>query len=386
MFAKLDNDINNNDNNEELNILENKNNLIEQSNVVENKNNLTETNTTNENIKSQDELSKLIKDIPLNNLNDYYDIETNLFKKKIEKLNLKFYWIYESFIGEDNNNLLYPYNKLFLILFKEISLYIEEILRLNKQLTLKNKNEKFYLQKINDYKKKEKDFLQNKLIIKNLERNIKTLEKHNEKLKNDLEKMSKKLFNINIPSFSNNSNYTVWRNNLSNKGKLKNNSKGSNKNNIININEQGSVLSTGSNKVTNRIYINKKNRSKEIARNITNNNIHSNNNRFTKTTNVSNGNNNKDFIYLGINQCDEEIKNLNLIENLLINCYENYNKNKLLKRKKNQSYKMLSPERSNINKNQPKLTSYKKKLFKTKIKTTDSIDYKAIDIINGNKI
>ncbi len=82
MFAKLDNDINN-DNNEELNILENKNNLIEQSNVVENKNNLTETNTTNENIKSQDELSKLIKDIPLNNLNDYYDIETNLFKKKL---------------------------------------------------------------------------------------------------------------------------------------------------------------------------------------------------------------------------------------------------------------------------------------------------------------
>ena len=413
MFAKLDNDINNNnnDNNEELNILENKNNLIEQSNVVENKNNLieqsnfvenknnlieqsnvvenknnlTETNTTNENIKSQDELSKLIKDIPLNNLNDYYDIETNLFKKKIEKLNLKFYWIYESFIGEDNNNLLYPYNKLFLILFKEISLYIEEILRLNKQLTLKNKNEKFYLQKINDYKKKEKDFLQNKLIIKNLERNTKTLEKHNEKLKNDLERMSKKLFNINIPSFSNNSNYTVWRNNLSNKGKLKNNSKGSNKNNIININEQGSVLSSGSNKVKNRIYINKKNRSKEIARNITNNNIHSNNNRFTKTTNVSNGNNNKDFIYLGINQCDEEIKNLNLIENLLINCYENYNKNKLLKRKKNQSYKMLSPERSNINKNQPKLTSYKKKLFKTKIKTTDSIDYKAVDIINEIK-
>ena len=186
-------------------------------------------------------------------------------KKKIEKLNLKFYWIYESFIGEDNNNLIYPYNKLFLILFKEISLYIEEILRLNKQLTLKNKNEKFYLQKINDYKKKEKDFLQNKLIIKNLERNTKTLEKHNEKLKNDLEKMSKKLFNINIPSFSNNSNYTVWRNNLSNKGKLKNNSKGSNKNNIININEQGSVLSTGSNKVKNRIYINKKNSSKEIA-------------------------------------------------------------------------------------------------------------------------
>ena len=400
MFAKLDNDINNNDNNEELNILdyknnlieqsnvvENKNNLIEQSNVVENKNNLTETNTTNENIKSQDELSKLIKDIPLNNLNDYYDIETNLFKKKIEKLNLKFYWIYESFIGEDNNNLLYPYNKLFLILFKEISLYIEEILRLNKQLTLKNKNEKFYLQKINDYKKKEKDFLQNKLIIKNLERNTKTLEKHNEKLKNDLEKMSKKLFNINIPSFSNNSNYTVWRNNLSNKGKLKNNSKGSNKNNIININEQGSVLSSGSNKVKNRINKKKKNRSKEIARNITNNNIHSNSNRFTKTTNVSNGNNNKDFIYLGINQCDEEIKNLNLIENLLINCYENYNKNKLLKRKKNQSYKMLSPERSNNNnKNQPKLTSYKKKLFKTKIKTTDSIDYKAVDIINGNKI
>ena len=79
-------------------------------------------------------------------------------------MNLKFYWIYESVIGDNNNDLLYPYNKLFLILFKELSLYIEEIVRLNKQLNLKNKNEKYYIQRINDYKQKEKDFIQNKQI------------------------------------------------------------------------------------------------------------------------------------------------------------------------------------------------------------------------------
>ena len=111
MFAQINQKQNIDNNNSNINI--NNNDLEDQNDIIDNKNNT-------------DDLSKLIKEIPLNTLNDYYDIESNLFKKRIEKLNLKFYWIYESLIGEDNNiNLLYPYNKLFLILFKEISLYIE---------------------------------------------------------------------------------------------------------------------------------------------------------------------------------------------------------------------------------------------------------------------
>ena len=113
------------------------------------------TEIQNENIS---DLTSILKDIPLNNLNDYYSIETSIFKKRIEKLNLQFFWIYESILqgqninmnnSKDNTNninsntkLIFPYNKLFLILFKEISLYIEEITRLNKQLSAKNKKRK----------------------------------------------------------------------------------------------------------------------------------------------------------------------------------------------------------------------------------------------------
>ena len=121
----------------------------------------------NENSKNNiSDISTILKEIPLHNLNDYYSIETSVFKKRIEKLNLQFFWIYESILEgqnpnnpSDNNNnndinskqnLIFPYNKLFLILFKEISLYIEEIIRLNKQLNVKNKNEKFYTNKINE--------------------------------------------------------------------------------------------------------------------------------------------------------------------------------------------------------------------------------------------
>ena len=366
MFAKFNIDSNNNDK-RSLNEIDNKNNIIEHN---KNNNNI-------EDLKSQDELSKLIKDIPLNNLNDYYDIETNLFKKRIEKLNLKFYWIYESVIGDNNNDLLYPYNKLFLILFKELSLYIEEIVRLNKQLNLKNKNEKYYIQRINDYKQKEKDFIQNKQIIKNMERNIKNLEKNNEKLKNELEKVNKKFLNTNALTLSNNSNFVEWKNNLSNRRRIKDIHKDINKNHSININEQGSILSTGSNNMQNRTHMNKKNKSKEIARN-----INSNSSIYTKTTNISYGNNNKDIIYFGINQCEEEIKNLNLIENLLINCYEI----KSPKRKKIQSYKIFSPVKYNNINNPTKITSYRKSLYKSKMKTSESIDNKANNIINAHKI
>ena len=348
-----------------------------------NNNKSNEENKNEESPKNQDEIDKLIKEIPLNNLNDYYDIETNLFKKRIEKLNLKFYWIYESVLGEETtNNLLYPYNKLFLILFKEISLYIEEILRLNKQLNLKSKNEKFYIQKINDYKKKEKDFLLNKQKIKIIEKNLKISEKNNEKLKNEIDKLNKKIMNTNNSIFNSNSNFAAWKNNLSNNRKFNIFNKTSTKLYNGNITEQGSIMSSGSNNLSNRNYINKKNKSKELTVNINNNNgINSNSSLYTKTTNVSSGNNNN-FIYLGITQCEDEINNLNLIENLLMKYY----KKKSLTKRKIQSYKKLSPERINNINNETNFSSFKKKLYTKKIKNKNkSLDYKTNIINIGNK-
>ena len=358
----------------------------------ERQNNLDEQNNGGENITNLDEVSILIKEIPLNNLNDYYDIETNLFKKRIEKLNLKFYWIYDSVLGEENtNNLLYPYNKLFLILFKEISLYIEEILRLNKQLNLKNKNEKYYIQKLNDYKLKEKDFLISKQVIKNLQRNIKSLEKNNEKLKNEIDKMNKKIFSSNMPGLNHNTNFGMWKHNISSGGKHKNYNKAMSKFNTGITSEQGSVMSSGSNSNTNRLHLNKKNIFKELGGNgnaNTNTNIiNSNSSINSKTTNISLGNNYKDIVCFGITQCEDEINNLNMIENMLTKYYDNNNKKKKLFKGKNKSCKKLSTDR--IKNNQFNCTLYKRNTYYEKRlkKSNKSIECKTASVItNTNKI
>ena len=351
---------------------------ISQPNIDDDQNLNSSIIQNNNEEQIEDEISNLIKEIPLNNLNDYYDIETNLFKKRIEKLNLKFYWIYDSVLGEETNNiLLYPYNKLFLILFKEISLYIEEILRLNKQLSSKNKNEKYYMQKINDYKLKEKDFLLSKHTIKNLQRDIKTLEKNNEKLKNEIVKINKKIVNSNGPTFNNNSNFGIWKNNLYNGQSYKNFNKISNKFYTGNVTEQGSVMSSGSNRLSCGAHLNKKHKSKEINRNINSNRIQ-NSSTNTKTTNISSANNNKDIIILGINQCEDEINNLNIVEKMLMKCLDNDKKKKLFKGKsKSKHYKLSSPEK--YNNSQVHFTAYKKSSYNDKKvkKANKSLDYKA---------
>ena len=352
-----------------------------------NQKNLDIQNNDKERENNLDELSNIIKEIPLNNLNDYYDIETNFFKKRIEKLNLKFYWIYESELGGENiKTLLYPYNKLFLILFKEISLYIEEILRLNKQLCLKNKNEKYYIQKINDYKTKEKDYLSNKQIIKNLERNIKKLEKNNEKLKNDIEKKNRKLFSPNVPKYSN-KNFGMWKHNKSRNEIFKVDNK-TTKSKIYSgiTTEQASVMSYGSNQNTNRAHNNKTNISKELIGCANSNRINSNSSINTKTTNFSSGNNVKDIALLGINQCEDEIKNLNMIENMIMKYYDNINKKKSSFKRKNVIYKKLSP--TNITKNDIDYTIYKRNTnyHKKLVKNNKSLDYKTVTINNTNRI
>ena len=103
-------------------------NNLQQSNT----NNTTENININDsnNNKSSLNILNFISEMPFDNLNDYYDIESSLFLKRIEKLNLKFFWTSESILNQQD--IKYPFNKLFLILFKQISLYIEEIARLNK--------------------------------------------------------------------------------------------------------------------------------------------------------------------------------------------------------------------------------------------------------------
>ena len=377
------------------------------------------------------ELSSILQEIPLHNLNDYYNIETNIFKRRIEKLNLQFFWIYESILeGQNFNNnntenninnsskqtLIFPYNKLFLILFKEISLYIEEIIRLNKQLNSKNKNEKIYLNKLNDYKIKEKDYLMNKQMIKTLQRNISNLEKNIEKLKKENEKLNKKLFsekyshtknfngnnNINKHGFcfSINNNINNYRyQNYQRANTIYNEYYGFN-----NLTDQENINSSNRNNFsikTNKI-MNKVNKSpsKEIVKTINkedmNKLINSCDRLYEKNeydnfyTNTETDNDNKNLVYMNINQCQDEINNLNKIENLLMNFIQNGTKN--LSTESNKSFKNLmnSPKNNvkykiNIDKNNH--SSSKKFLFNDKkIKKINKVlDFRSNIITNKNK-
>ena len=253
------------------------------------------------------QIYNFINDMPFENLNDYYDIESSLFLKRIEKLNLKFYWTSESILNQQD--IKYPYNKLFLILFKQISLYIEEIARLNKQLKQKTKNEKNFQIKISQMKQKEKENMLNKQMLKNLQRDNKLLEKKNEKNKEQIEKLNKKIANLN-KNDKNSSTTGIERINYN---------KDSN-NNIVgsprfscatlgydSIITQETILSKNTNKMTetndenrNTINVKTKHKNKSVSNSI--------NKSF---------NNNREIINNGINLCDEELENLDIIEEIL---------------------------------------------------------------------
>ena len=263
--------------------------------------------STSEDINNDINLNimNLINEMPFENLNDYYDIETSLFLKRIEKLNLKFYWTSECVLNQQD--IKYPYNKLFLILFKEISLYMEEISRLNKQLKQKTKSEKYYQTKIALLKQKEKENILNKQMLKNLQRDNRLLEKKNEKNKIEIEKLTKKLANIlndNVPyKHSNNASFGVTSPKLSN---ITND----------NVTYQGSVISNKSNQISDMspekyaINVRKKNNNKRNSNSI---------DHTKQRKNSISCDKNNDIVNRGIEQCDEELENLQLMEDILNN-------------------------------------------------------------------
>ena len=289
----IHNDLSLNENNLSLN----KTLKIIKSNNANNNTLENENNELEENPNSNNNLSSLIKEINFNNLNEYYELQSSIFMKKIQKLNLKFYWTSEVFLTD--KNIQYPYNKLFLILFKEISLYIDEIERLNKQLKLKNKNENYYTQKISQLTQKEKNNMANKQMLKNMQRNYNLLQKDNEKFKANIEKLNKKL---NYYANTNKLNKNIVNNNTNNECK-------SLFGNQTMVNTTLDSLNT-----PNSLILNSSKISQKVKRKIIN-----------KKNEIKNSEI-KDIIKRGINQCDEEIKNLTKIEELLLFKYKKKSK------------------------------------------------------------
>ena len=227
---------------------------------------------------NENNISNLISRINFKNLNEFYKIESDIFIMKIQKLNLKFYYISEILLKE--KNIIYPYDELFLILFKEISLYIEEIERLNKQLLLKTKNEVNYNKKIQKLEKGEKNNTLSKRSIKNLQNKINLLQKENERYKNTIDKLNKKL------------NYY---NNLN---------KSNNINNISNNNSDYGIKSLGNSTLDSF-------NSPQKKFNIINNNKID---KIKKENKIEIN----EIIKYGIKQCSDEINNLSQIEELIM--------------------------------------------------------------------
>ena len=309
-----------------------------------NTNNQTEAANQNENNNKNNNFSiyNFINEMPFENLNDYYDIESSLFLKRVEKLNLKFYWTSECILNQQD--IKYPYNKLFLILFKQISLYIEEIARLNKQLKQKIKNEKYFQIKIAQMKQKENEYTLNKQMLKNLQRDNKLLEKNNEKNKNEIEKLNKKLANsIKAMTVNNTSINGLYRNNNKENNifftspRISNNSMG-----YDSVITQESVMSKQSNKKSDisgdknkyiiNVHIKNKNRNKSAS------------NSVEKQNNIKH--NNREIINQGIILCDEELENLGIMEDIL---KDFKNKNIGNKRDKNNSLDNINIKNSNSN-------------------------------------
>ena len=100
--------------------------------TLNNPNNKTIKNNENdkeEDINQNQTLSNIIDAINENNLNAFYEDDNSNFKRNIAQLNLKFYLETEKIIKSSNNNneACFNSNTLFLILFKQINLYISEI-------------------------------------------------------------------------------------------------------------------------------------------------------------------------------------------------------------------------------------------------------------------
>ena len=147
------------------NDLKNRNNVItedkneDKEDIINNRNNVN--NNSDDKI---DELNfiKTIDDMKQNVLDYYYD-KNSAFKQKIDSLNLKFYLETEKYLNNtkknDHNRNQKLQANLFIILFQQINIFIEEIERLNK-IILENKYKKEQIMlRTNELNEKKNDIL-----------------------------------------------------------------------------------------------------------------------------------------------------------------------------------------------------------------------------------
>ena len=314
------------------------------SNIEINRNtNLESTNNTdinNNNLKIQNTICHLIDVISDNDLNFFYqDNNTSNFKHNIDQLNLKFYLETEKILSSPEGTYIND-NKLFLILFKQINLYIREIERLN-SILINQVKEPTFLKKRMVMISQKKDNLETKeLLIQTLKNALKSLEKklsktiqsenilkeQNQKLKKEI-KHYKELYEnsmgISSIRISNSQNLkrkskrTFSDNNTDNNNQNNNNNNINNKNATISVNNSSSInnqkknsssklkiIKAVKNKISYKKYYNNLSNSNTI--NITNNiNCNIGSNRSSNNITDENGNNKTQKISINITKVNK---------------------------------------------------------------------------------
>ena len=168
----------------------------------------TKTNNTNEEsqkinkeIQTNHNINNTIEDKKQNVLDIYYD-KNSSFKNKIDNLNLEFYLETEKYLNYNKTNDKLRCQKLqanlFIILFKQINIFIEEIERLNK-LIIENKYKKeTIVKRTNELNEKKHNILIKDNYIKSLKQSNTITEKklleallHEDKLIKDNERLRK---------------------------------------------------------------------------------------------------------------------------------------------------------------------------------------------------
>ena len=188
------------------NDLKNRTNVITEDKNEE-KEDIINNNINNTNIKINtdkiDEMNfiKTIDDMKQNVLDYYYD-KNSAFKQKIDNLNLKFYLETEKYLNNskknDSNRNQKLQANLFIILFQQINVFIEEIERLNK-IILDNKFKKEQiLLRTNELNEKKNDILLKDNLIQSLKQSNTNTEKklletllHEDKLMKDNQRLRK---------------------------------------------------------------------------------------------------------------------------------------------------------------------------------------------------
>ena len=321
------------------------------------------TNNNAHNIKTQNAISNILDVINDNNLNLFYKDGTSKFKYNIDQLNLKFYLETEKILSSTQSDLSHNQNRLFLILFKQITLYIKEIERLNLVLIEESKNPNYLKKKVSFIEKQKLEFETKENLIQSLKNSISLLEKklsnaiisenqireESEKLKKEV-KYYKQLYQQCIG--------------ISPKKTIDNDSKRKSKRTYSDNNQSGSLyngnvnINNSQNKTEINLYdkslYNKSSSKLKIIKTVKNNISYSNNSKKSfNNQNINLNNNQKDISNLNVYNCNSNSNSAsNHSSNNIIDDNNNINnKNKTPKSGFNSnkiSHKNISIKRENI--------------------------------------